>query len=616
MATNLPCEILLEIFKHMNSIDLLHCLHVCHSWYYPAHVNLLKDVTLKDSHAIHQFIAYFDRNPYKPYKNAVKTLRIWGELDNDLQQTVLERETIKRLFFRFPKLENVYFQHSNSITNFDEVLCRELLICCPNLDTFNILAHYDQEPEYGASLIKVRPLLTNLHLLCDSYLPEEMGDRVQYVTQFPRLKSLYLEEEEFSTFGVFLSILEQLSEVKTLHLNLEEDVEENFGGQYLSTKSKNVQHLIVNRLSNISYLSLRAIDDTINALTFVSQYFTGLDSFLMERDLSDWEDTQQDLFCTKAFRFIPSIKGNCTIVFNHMGFRTFADNFTALIQNIFEKVPAKYNQSNGRVLEFVIREPISRIPDLRLTLKSKQSPFSRNVTFTADNRFLIFYTRAFLHLLNGTHIDEVDVLRLRFTDIKTCKTTIDITMYLKLLETMPSLKKVELDIPASFSADNSTLYIEPKLPQVEHATFTATKRGNIQSLLNSCFYVFPNIKHLNINNYSGVWCSYTCDFKLSLQEYSLDNLVLDTKPVILELNNLMARFFVVDIDIRVRCERRLYKVSLDHSSCTMIKSCDLNGLTRNDYIHVRIVVGHLKQLELCPQVKCRHHTHSCTITLK
>lgn len=143
---NLPEEILIN-FDELDLDDLSVCHTVCRAWYSPSHVKLLKQVTLKQVANILQFIKSFDRNSDPLYLNAVKEIHI-HQLDIDGEYYSLVRfkesivpykfakENIKKLFFRFPKLEKVTFDGSIFLLcEFDDEICEMFLQDCPNINT-------------------------------------------------------------------------------------------------------------------------------------------------------------------------------------------------------------------------------------------------------------------------------------------------------------------------------------------------------------------------------------------------------------------------------------------------------------------------------------------------
>lgn len=178
---------------------------------------------------------------------------------------------------------------------------------------------------------------------------------------------------------------------------------------------------------------------------------------------------------------------------------------------------------------------------------------------------------------------------------------LDTNTYISLLGTMPSLKKIKLDIPEYYTEAEGDVQSSNGaiLLQVQEATFIATVHANFQSLLKHCSYMLPNLKTLEFYNFSGVQQSLFGDFQLDLQDYSLEKLIVDAKPVIDKVQKAMG-FFAFEVQLLHSSNtRHMYKISLDLSSATVVNDRNLEGFEHHkNYPSVHLSVHNLKKLEL------------------
>lgn len=599
MKRNLPHEILLTIFNDLQPADLLNCQLVCRSWRSPAQTKLLEEVDLGSNRAIQQFIAFFDKNSNRTYSNAVKSIEIWRVASEDEPEVPFTRETVEKLFFCFPNLEKVDLDDCNLISNFDEDFCKEFLMRCPKLDSFIISIDFDG-PKCITSIVKVQPLLTQLHIPCDFVARSELGNPVRLITRFPRLKDIHWNDLEMNFFDNIVPIFEQLPNVKLLTVCVDDDIRDNL---------EDLPDLIIERLSNITNLTLQAHYDNIdNTLKFISKYFNGLKSFtLVIENTESWDvDVDQDLFCRNTINAVTSFaKADLSITFNDLRFTSLSNNFTLFMKKVFQRVPPAHRHSSSRVLELTVAGPNSPpYQTTTLELSSKRSPFSRNVHVSIAEDFDLSHSALQL-FRSDAPMYKVDIFRLHFENKNSRKIWIDTKKYISLLETMPSLKQVQLEVPANFveaSQKDSQPYTGPVLSQVEEATFRATKGGPMQSLLDGCCFVFPNVRSLNIYSFNGVWVDGIGEYTLDLQEYSLEKLTLDVEPVLLKMDKLSLKkkgFFVLEMENQDCYTRHLYKVSYDLSYAKINHDSELKGFKRcKDYLRVRVLVNRVKQVEL------------------
>lgn len=616
MANQLPNDVFFTVvFDYLGPDDLLNCQQVCRSWYTPAREKYLKHVKLKGDRAIEKFIATFDENPDQSYLNAVKTMVISSD------KMVLDRNSIVKLLFRFRNLEKVQVDDVQLLKNFDQDLCQRFLSQCPKIKEFDVYA--DSENSEILLLENLRPLLTSIIISEGSCLNQLNRNVQEFIAQFPRLQSIFCQDDELCSFDAILSILKQLSDVRQLDICLEEGTGENVGEAYLSNEPKETQDLLKERLSNIETLEIYSITNRIcNTLKFVDKYCTGLGFFSLEHEfIGHTANADADSYCKDVIDFIPSIDIICLIELNFLPFASLATNFTCLVQNMFQKAPAAIKHLRKRTLTLEIRREIDLLPNPTahtLKLDAAPAPFSRrNASIILDEIFGLDRIASAL-FQRGVPV-EVDNFVLCYDDIDSSNAKPSKTnLYLRLIETMTSLKKIELGVPSTFretELDFYSPYTGHVLDQVEEATFTASFLDvTMQSLLYNCHFAFPNLKHLKFKRYNGLWNATAGEFQLDLPDYSLEKLTLDMTPLLYKRNQSYKnkhKFFVVQVDIESSNQQLLFKVTPDLSSCLVIHNSDLRGFKRRqNYLCLRLVIGYLKELELCSS-----NIQTCTVIL-
>lgn len=184
----------------------------------------------------------------------------------------------------------------------------------------------------------------------------------------------------------------------------------------------------------------------------------------------------------------------------------------------------------------------------------------------------------------------------------------DADMYNKLLERMPSLKKVTLDVPESFNGPGSVQFSDvQEYTRVEELVIRAAENAIFKQLLDRCFYSFPNLKKLDLQYYCCPWDEDMKEFPIKLANYSLESLKIDLTPVKAKMTQLMDTelsmgedFFVIDLDILNGKGRYLYKVTFDLSPITLVENDYLRGYKRGkDYLQVHIIINNIRRIDIC-----------------
>lgn len=150
---------------------------------------------------------------------------------------------------------------------FDDDLCRQFLQHCPKLA--NLMVHasgfFSNPP-----LHKIRLLLTEL------YLCGQEDNIEQYVTSFPRLKSIDIMGQ-LMTFESMLPILARLSNLQIIKLNPFENGTDKFLERHLRQKTSDEGDQLKERISQIKELEINCATVLSRyILEFIVKYTTGL----------------------------------------------------------------------------------------------------------------------------------------------------------------------------------------------------------------------------------------------------------------------------------------------------------------------------------------------------
>lgn len=270
--------------------------------------------------------------------------------------------------------------------------------------------------------------------------------------------------------------------------------------------------------------------------------------------------------------------------------------FPTFVDEVFRQIsPTQSNKSN-RVLElYTDSHALMGFPRLFI-LKDKK-----------DNRYIavFWHELAFESLLETMLHDVVDELIFGVKESNNFRSTMDISLYCSILQHLPSLKKLVLDIPQSYK-EKQRKYGGKPLTQVKDVTIQATTDGRFQTLLQLFSSMFPNVNRL-AHYFSGIWVEGIGEFQLILSQYSLEILTLDMTPVKTTMYDHLKKplidtdFVVIEVKILGGSKHYLYKVPLVNlSSITRIQSHDLEGCIHGeDYLRVCISIKHLRYLELC-----------------
>lgn len=605
---NLPEEILITILKELDDEDdYAACQHVCRSWYNAAHLLLLKRIDLWNHTSIQEFIKSIDHNPKPTYLNAVKSIYIF---DSTEEEAAFGNEMIRKLFCRFPNLGKVeIFASFDFYDSFTDEICDEFLTNCPKNDTFETSICSKDEGRYCEAMYKIRKLLTKLDV--DQIKDvSKFGNPRQFITSFPRLRELegWITSD---TIEGFLSFFEQLPQLKEFQLNTTTDDNNAFAEDYFLDKSDEDKTQVLKRLADVESMSWNCVNSFfVNSIMLISKYFTGLKSFDFGCRLPlSWTDAKQRLFFTFALDLVQSIRRSRMEMI--ISIENLAGYFPIVVAKTFQRPSIPAANASNRTVRAIITEKSdpNLLPDLIVVNNQKlvQSGIVLNISKETSLRHIA------AHLFKTTvPLNDVDEFIL---EIKSREKTsyyrqkVTVKMYSQILAAMPFLKEVTLDIPASFVAETENdSTIDTLSSRAEKLTLRPCQDRQLQPLLNQFSVLFPNLKHLKLLYFCGIWKEFIGEFQVELGKYTLESLTIDVTPLKAKQTSDQSkegdvsdaeRFFVVEVVLLTGSEHHLYKIPFCLSSATPINHSDLKGLSRNkDYLVIRILVESLQKLDL------------------
>lgn len=599
---NLPEEILLMIFDNLNTDDLFECQTVCRAWYSPARVKLLGEVLLMKISEVEQFIASFDRDPDPLYLKAVKNIEMFN-LDRDVgygfddsgsPSFQFGKEKLRKLFFRFPKLERVQFYNCLFILDeFDDEICKSF----QKVDSFVVKTSDETSARYHNLLKNLRPLITTIFIKQGAgYTPliDESGGLVELLSTFSRLQTI--ETNYNLTFQQWITIIERLPNLTTITTAATEDDKDNFAERYLATIPKNEKTQLLKRLANIKNLTYRNSNGlTLNSVKFIAKYMIGLAKLSIYSILPKiWTDSKQLLYCNIISDLAHSID-KCSVEFQ-LKQPVLQEYLPIVVNKIFQQKASDIDNSPNRCLRLNVKRSYFS------SLKIVSNQVVRSINMTCNHR----NNSSIVNIANkifqpDVPLNDVDEFILDIDGDYT--QSANMAMYEPFLYALPMLKKISLKLPENFTDTSMDKFRTdiPSLSLLEEITLCPSMEVQCQGLLDGFSRMARNLKQFNFYNFSGNWKDSIGEFRIELGNYyQLETLVIDIDLVVAQTTaeDDAQSFFVVETEFISNSEmRQLFKVDLDLTWTAKIDDRDLKGLTRGeDYIRLHLTLRQLKKL--------------------
>lgn len=575
---NLPEEVLSMVFVQLSTSDLLQCQRVCPAWYPSAHSLLLRVIklTTRDS-KVQKFISSIDYNPCLKYLQAVKEMHITTTYDSSYS-----KGDVYKLLFRFPNLTKVKLNGKGDLLDeFTDDKCIDLLEKCPKLDYFEADCSFSSQN--SNRMYKVRLLVTAINLF---YCISRDQNIVQCLTSYPRLQEIKGSDVRLNSFQQLLQILQQLANLKDITMHVHDD-QDHLVDRHFATTTENELDILINRLSKITRFQVKCpLNVCVNSM-HITKYLTGLKSFIVALtcDGADWTDQEEQLF-TNILNLICKFTGKVKL------YNVQLSNCGMLLPIIEDKVLTSKSRFRLR-----IGDPC--LTDERLDLvylSTKSSHYGSKLTTQISGQLDVYDFILEILVLNSITALEVVLDGENgeyYEESNTC-------MYAELLKKFPMATKMTLDIPRSYTEtaviktfpliEELRLQLSPDLDK----TFEGLSRFAI---------MFPNLKHLDLCDFGGVWRYDSKDFWVDLSNYSLQRLTMDFTPVKSEISERLKNkkfdeedFYVVELILAENHRKHLYKLTLKTLSARHISESDLQDCT--DYIRVKININSLQRFEV------------------
>lgn len=608
----LPQDVLYTIFSKLITRDVLNCQKVCRTWLVTARLQLLSEVRLKSLYAVRKFITCVDSNPDPVYVNAVKRITIdgLGYYGANFQHD--DRNVICGLFIRFPNIREVQIHNSSDFLEVfsDDDVCRNVLASCPKLCSF--IASGDASSMckhthvYSRVLYNFRSVVRKIDMRAietEYNVEVGFGKVATFLSAFPNLQSIVSWRFPNRTFRSTLPAFEEISNITDYSLNTYEDDEKGFLETYLSTKTAYERDMVIERLSKIDTLSWGAFsfrNCCHNSWKFIGDYLTGLKRITVYPlwDTDPSEDQPFAQICDTLLKLI-STTNEC-YVHTMTTITLLQEYLPAFVERVLNQRPSA--TSSHRRLQVVIKDGYYRQGMAGLKVKVNKHQCQRTLELYLAGKFTFgeFVKKVFQTGVILSKVDEFTLVFSNIQGIQRSNTSDNIEDYGELLQMMPSLRKLRLDVKAK-SIVGSIGNVAKKLPLVEDLTIRANANADIQLLLDHCPCAFTNLKHLALQRFFGISNDGDDEYKIDLKTYILDKLTIDTITLLAkkqenarDIDFVLIHLYITEGNIRV-----LYKVSLD-SIITTINHATLDTLKKRYYLfsQIHVTIRRLKQFSI------------------
>lgn len=593
---NFPDEVLRVLFEKLNHFDLLQCQKVFSSWYYPAHSALLQKVELEDMAMIRQFIKSINHNPNTYYLNSVQEL-IFGS-SKDISFTEIDSYIVIKLISRFPNLKSITI-HNNE--NCDPLLPLNdnsqadiLAKRCPKLEKLELQMTDVFRNYYFDLMYKLRRSLTWIDL---SHL-SRLDNIENYLADFPQLQAIWCKRGDLNSFEKCLLLIEKLPALKDISIGEGGD-EEGFVERYLSSRTKDEQDVLKERLSKIANVVTATDGDfCVNGAKFIIQYLTGLKSLALYSYYNpSWNDD-------KAKVLISLVEYACNLeetfvnidAMNPEGLSICLEPLILLMQSHKTDKLKRTNlelslydgdddpAEEGTVgIEIYMNQDCSALKlELRIAISSRVDPYRILDLFDSVSQLdhINSFTFGFVLLEDGYNHD---IYKPGYNEVVTA-----------IIRRIPALNQVVLDIPTLI---DRSLDVRDTL--VTSLTLRANDDITEEEFLKPIRF-FRKLKQLQMFYFPGVWQEHLSEFQINLDFCSLEKLTVDLTHARYRMeHSSRGAFIVVVVDVFDKSERRLYKVPTDLLNTVAITDANLEGLTRGkDYIVVHVNINTLECLDV------------------
>ncbi|KAG2190323.1 hypothetical protein INT46_003901 [Mucor plumbeus] len=619
-----PPEIWQVIFSYLSTRNNYECQRVCKSWYLPARRAFLDHIVLKSRYDLEEFLRCFtDFNNFNEY---VKRFTIgYAYTMPSRAGLLLQSEAVTTLIDRFPNVQVMTVSvNCIDLENFTQPhIMTAMTEKWTSLNVFRvnqILLSTEKTRIYLQTMYHLRQRMTELALYDHEYVTKEMGGASRFVSLFPQLKHLKIipQQGNIDSFSDCLPILEhcgQHLESLDMHSKKEnEDIE-------LLCMPRSIQEK--QKLARIKVLKLTMTNFCTNTIRFIIQNLTGLQKMtigFVYANLSDWTEHQKIVFtndflsylCTRDEYFLRPLTINykeddeylTQIISKHYSMATPSIERVDLHTRI-----VLYN--NNTQFGYDYNNAVANSSKFSLQLLSSKLQYGK-----------LQRTSYFTHFYTGNNArDILDTFKVASSIKQATSLTLDLggmcifidsipRLVYQLLTMVPRINKLSIVWPRNYCENNSFIWPEEDAtdyPHVIDLELTAGLASWIDmSMLPLVSNMFPALKYLSMQLFSGYWHEASTAFVINLPQTKLARLHLDVTPVRIQTGNVLKEqitfaeaFFILKVTKlldNTTTREYYYSVSLDYLRATLIK--DLEQVNNREYLTIHVIVKDIQYLNI------------------
>lgn len=620
----IPPEIWQVIFSYLSARNNYECQRVCKSWYLPARRAFLDHIVLKNRYDLEEFLRCFtDSNNFN---ESVKRFTIgYAYTMPSRAGLLLQSEAVATLIDRFPNVQAMTVSvNCIDLENFTQShIMTAMTEKWTSLSVFRvnqILLSTEKTRIYLQTMYHLRQRMTELALYDHEYVTKEMGGASRFVSLFPQLKHLKIipQQGNIDSFSDCLPILEQCGqhlESLDMHSKKEdEDIELLFMPRSIQEQQK---------LAHIKVLKLTMTNFCTNTIRFIIQNLTGLQKVtigFVYANLSDWTESQKIVFtndflnylCTRDEYFLRPLTINykeddeylTQIISRHYSMATTSIERVDLHTRI-----VLYN--NNTQFGYDYNNAVANSSKFSLQLLSSKLQYGK-----------LKRTSYFTHFYTGNNArDILDTFKVASSTKQATSLTLDLggmcifidsipRLVYQLLTIVPRINKLSIVWPRNYCENNSFIWPEEdttNYPHVIDLELTAGLASWVDmSMLPLVSNMFPALKYLSMQLFSGYWHEASTAFVINLPQTKLTRLHLDVTPVRIQTGNVLKEqitfaeaFFILKVTKlldNTTTREYYYSVSLDYLRATLIK--DLQQVKNREYLTIHVIIKDIQYLNM------------------
>ncbi|CAO3702772.1 unnamed protein product [Rhizopus stolonifer] len=293
-ATQLPNEILMDIFDLMPLRDRFECQLVCKSWFGPSRQICYQDVKVNNTNIL-SLLRSFDTQQFSPFLY-IKSLTIHFYPYFNCQR-LLDKEEFCRLIQYCTQLERLMMAPSSVywdyLSFFPVVHLRQLSYPePPRRAPSNNSSYYDSLYKYKDSLTQL-----DIHCACDYWIRTNFGHLINYLAVFPSLQQLTIDGGSRISIIHLNNVLKTCTQLKQLHFGLDHPI---FAPGDTA----------VTRYPTLHSLAIYLPDFSIGSLEYISNTFCDLQHLnlrLFHGRTHPWTDEQSKYIKGRFFAFLQQL---------------------------------------------------------------------------------------------------------------------------------------------------------------------------------------------------------------------------------------------------------------------------------------------------------------------